>query len=161
MRTGYLFLPLLLLTGCFFKTYHPVREFDLVCQPLTAKQSYNLLEFRNNSTSGRRLQIRTSSGELKKDPYCLWALPPGELIPRAINSAMPSEGNAIDVAGNINRFEVDEKTQKMLLSGTFRVRGISHRFDIAIPLTHITPETIVQAAGKAADALAAEIVKVK
>ena len=161
MRIGILLLPLLLLSGCLGGSYRTIREFDISCRPLTGEKGFYLREFRNESTSGRKMQFRSAAGELFRDPYCLWALPPEALIPRAVNSAMPKVDRRTDVSGKLFRFEVDKKEMKLLLSGSFEINKCSRCFDIAVPVEKLTPEAIVRAAGKAADELAAAIMKVK
>ena len=158
VRAAYLLLPLFLLGGCFFESYRPVREFDLTCPEIKNEKNIRLQEFRNNSTSGRRMQLRAASGELSRDPYCQWALPPGELIPRAINRALKNSGTAVEkVSGSICCFEVDREKKVLELSGEFSLNGISRSFSVTEPVSALNAESVVQAANRAVGKLAEEI----
>lgn len=80
-------LAVLLFSGCFFESYRPVGEFDLTLEKAEKTgRALRMLEFRNDSTAGSRMQSRDASGRVIRDPYNRWALPPEQLVARRVES---------------------------------------------------------------------------
>src|SRR5690606_13441677 len=83
---------LFLACGCVFESYRPVTEFDLtVHEPVKTAREVRVLEFRNDSTAGIRLQSCEKNGRVIRYPYNSWALPPGQLVARALNLTLRPE----------------------------------------------------------------------
>jgi len=156
-------LVLFLLSGCVFESYRPVAEFDLVSgKPVETARELRVLEFRNDSTAGIRLQSREKTGRVIRDPYNSWALPPGQLIARALNLVLrPEKGAAgpVAVAGVLEVFEVDAADRAFRLAGSWSPRegGRSFRFDFSVPIEGDSAETAALAAGVAVRELAEEL----
>lgn len=62
---------LLFLAGCVFEPYRETARFDLTVVPTEAApvRPVMVLELRNDSSSGLRIQSRAASGEVIGDPY--------------------------------------------------------------------------------------------
>jgi len=168
MRKNPLFLSacplLLLLCGCVFESYRPVNEFDLVPgKPVETARELRILEFRNDSTAGVRLQSREESGRVVRDPYNSWALPPGQLIARTLNLALrPAKGGAAEpvvVEGTLEVFELDAAARNFRLAGSWAPQAGNKRFlfDFSVPVEGNSAESTAQAAAAAARLLAEQI----
>ena len=120
-----------------------------------------VLELRNDSSSGLRIQSRAASGEVIGDPYNQWVLPPGELVSRALNLALLRDGaqNPLPLSGSIERFEVDRAERLFRFSGFYAVAGTGkmRRFEIATPVTGDGAEQVASAASAAVAELARRI----
>lgn len=157
-------LPAVLLTGCVFKSYRPVTEFDLVAGSTEPPaRALRVLEFRNDSSSGSRLQWRDSSGRVIRDPYNKWVLPPEQLIARTLNLALrqPDVESAIPipVAGTIEVFEVDGPELVFRFEGSWTLPGDARefRFHFAVPVEEESAEAVALAAGEAVRLLAEQL----
>lgn len=156
-------LILLLSSGCVFESYRPVAEFDLtVFEPVETAREVRVLEFRNDSTSGIRLQSREKNGRVVRDPYNSWALPPGQLIARALNLALRPENaerKSMVVTGTIEVFEFDAGTQAFRLAGSWSSpeHNRSRRFDWSVAVKGDSAEATASAASEAVRKLAEEI----
>ena len=157
-------LPVLLLSGCMFESYRPVAEFDLVAGPTEPPaRALRILEFRNNSTAGSRLQWRDSSGRVIRAPYNKWILPPEQLVARTLNLALrqPDEKSAtpIPIAGTLDVFEVDGATYKFLLEGSWKLPDDDREFPFscAVPVEEDSASAVARAAAEAVRLLAGQI----
>ena len=157
-------LPVILLAGCVFNSYRPVAEFDLVAgraEPPAC--ALRILEFRNNSTSGSRLQWRDPSGRVFRDPYNKWVLPPEQLVARALNLALqkPDEQSAVPVPveGTLDVFEVDGAEHLFRLAGCWKRPGDNRefRFSFAVPVEEDSADAVARAAGEAVKLLAGQL----
>lgn len=154
---------LLFLAGCVFEPYRETARFDLTVVPTEAApvRPVMVLELRNDSSSGLRIQSRAASGEVIGDPYNQWVLPPGELVSRALNLALLRDGaqNPLPLSGSIERFEVDRAEQLFRFSGFYAVAGTGkmRRFEIATPVTGDGAEQVASAASAAVAELARRI----
>ena len=154
---------LFLACGCVFESYRPVAEFDLtVNEPVTTAREVRVLEFRNDSTAGIRLQSCEKNGRVIRDPYNSWALPPGQLVARALNLTLwpeKAEGKPVVVSGSLEVFEFDARTQSFRLAGSWSFSGDnrSRRFDYSIPVKGNSPEVTASTASAAVRKLAEEI----
>lgn len=155
---------LLLLCGCVFESYRPVNEFDLVSgKPVETVRELRILEFRNDSTAGVRLQSREGTGRVVRDPYNSWALPPGQLVARTLNLALlPARGSAagpVIVEGAIEVFEIDAASRSFRLAGSWSPQGSGNRFrfDFSVPVEGDSAESAALAAGAAVRLLAEQI----
>lgn len=153
----------LLLAGCFFESYRPVGEFDLPFgEPVEVLHPVSVLEFRNDSTSGIRLQSRESSGRVVRDPYNLWVLPPGQLVARTLNLALPAEkdGEApLFITGTLEVFEMESDRKIFRLAGSWSPpqSDKSFRFDLSAPVDGDSGEATARAAAAAVRQLAEQI----
>jgi len=167
MKTNPLFfsacLILFLASGCVFEPYRPVAEFDLVLrEQIETAREVRVLEFRNDSTAGIRLQSCDQNGRVIRDPYNSWALPPGQLVARALNLVLhpaKTEGKPVVVSGALEVFEVDAGTQSFRLAGSWSVPGEKqiHRFDYSAAVNGDSAEATASAAAAAVRKLAEEI----
>ena len=116
-------LAVLLFSGCFFESYRPVGEFDLTLEKAEKTgRALRMLEFRNDSTAGSRMQSRDASGRVIRDPYNRWALPPEQLVARALNLALRPDSESavpVPVAGTLEVFEVDSARKEFRLAGSW------------------------------------------
>jgi len=167
MKTKLLFfsacLILFLGSGCVFEPYRPVAEFDLaVYEPVETAREVRVLEFRNDSTAGIHLQACEKNGRVIRDPYNSWALPPGQLVARALNLTLrpeKAEGKPVVVSGTLEVFEFNAGTQSFRLAGSWSSseHNRSHRFDYSIPVEGNSAEVTASAASAAVRTLAEEI----
>ena len=155
------FLAVTLLTGCVFESYRPVAEFDLVTGEVEPPVcALRVLEFRNNSTSGIRLQWRDPSGRVIRDPYNKWVLPPEQLVARALNLALqrPDEPSAVplSIEGTLDMFEVDGSVHQFRLAGSWKLPRDDRefRFSFAVPVEEESAEGVARAAAEAVRLLA-------
>ena len=155
---------LLLLCGCVFESYRPVGKFDLpVGEPERTARPVRVLEFRNDSTAGIRLQACDRTGRVIRDPYNSWALPPGQLVARALNlSLRPIAETAAPVllTGTLEVFEVDAARNEFRMAGYWSPLGdedASFRFDEIVAVNGDTAEATARAAGIAVGRLAMRI----
>ena len=167
MKTKLLFfsacLILFLGSGCVFEPYRPVAEFDLaVYEPVETAREVRVLEFRNDSTAGIHLQACEKNGRVIRDPYNSWALPPGQLVARALSLTLrpeKAEGKPVVVSGTLEVFEFNAGTQSFRLAGSWSSseHNRSHRFDYSIPVEGNSAEVTASAASAAVRTLAEEI----
>lgn len=158
------FLAVTLLAGCVFESYRPVAEFDLVTGEVEPPVcALRILEFRNNSTSGIRLQWRDPSGRVIRDPYNKWVLPPEQLVARALNLALlrPDEQSVtpLPVEGTLEEFEVDGSAHQFRLTGSWKPpRGDREfRFSFSVPVEEDSADAVARAAGEAVRRLAGQL----
>lgn len=153
----------LLAAGCFFEPYRPVVEFDLPPgEPVEIQCPVSVLEFRNDSTSGMRIQGLEPSGRVVRDPYNLWVLPPGQLVSRALNLSLAAKkkgATPLFVSGAVEVFEVDEERKAFRLAGCWFPPGSDSgtRFDFSVPVEGDSAEATVRAAAAAVRQLAEQI----
>ena len=157
-------IPVILFSGCVFESYRPVAEFDLPAgRAEPPARAMRILEFRNNSTAGSRLQSRDASGRVIRDPYNKWILPPEQLVARALNLALQQadEKSAVPVpvAGELDVFEVDASEHVFRLSGSWSLPRDERefRFSFATPIEGDSAEAVAQAAGDAVRLLAEQL----
>ena len=157
-------LSAVLLGGCVFKSYRPVAEFDLVAGPVEPPaRALRILEFRNDSSSGSRLQWRDPSGRVIRDPYNKWVLPPEQLVARALNLALlrPDEQSVtpLPVEGTLEEFEVDGSAHQFRLTGSWKPpRGDREfRFSFSVPVEEDSADAVARAAGEAVRRLAGQL----
>jgi len=155
---------LLLLCGCVFESYRPVGKFDLpIGEPERTARPVRVFEFRNDSTAGIRFQACDRTGRVTRDPYNSWALPPGQLVARALNLSMrPAAETAAPVLliGTLEVFEVDSARKVFRLAGHWSPLDdddVIFRFDETVPVIGDTAEATAQAAGAAVRRLATRI----
>ena len=146
---------LLLLAGCIFRDTPETAYFDLPLPEAAAIRPDRIpvvvSEFRNESGSGVRFQLRRGS-RIEADPANKWVLPPGALLTRSLTQSLAARPDERRVSGTLLRFEADLERGRFLLAGTYRI-------DEAAPLpfayeepfgTAPTPAEIVEAAEFAA-----------
>lgn len=157
-------LTAILLAGCVFKSYRPVAEFDLTAGKVEPPaQALRVQEFRNNSTSGIRLQVRDASGQVVRDPYNKWVLPPEQLVARALNLALqqPDAASAVPVPidGTLDVFEIDGAEHKFLLAGSWKLPRDDRefRFSFAVPVEGESADAAARAASEAVRLLAGQL----
>ena len=153
-------LAVLLFSGCFFESYRPVGEFDLTLEKAEKTgRALRMLEFRNDSTAGSRMQSRDASGRVIRDPYHRWALPPEQLVARALNLALRPDSESavpVPVAGTLEVFEVDSARKEFRLAGSWSLPDDRRefRFDFSVPVEEDSAEAVARAAGVAVGRLA-------
>ncbi len=153
---------LIFATGCVFAPYQSTACFDLTIAPIdfAPPQPVIMLEMRNDSSSGLRIQSRSTTGKIITDPYSQWVIPPGELVPRALNHTLLRDGvkNPIPLSGSIDRFEAEQQNQKFWLCGFYgKVGSTTRRFEISVPINGSKTEDTVAAASVAVAELAKRI----
>ncbi len=154
---------LLFLAGCLFEPYRATARFDLTVAPTETAPArpVMVLELRNDSSSGLRIQSRAASGEVIGDPYNQWVLPPGELVSRALNLALLRDGiqNPLPLSGSIERFEVDRPERLFRFNGFYAAAGTGkvRRFEITAPVAGDGAEQVASAASAAVTELARRI----
>ncbi len=147
--------------GCLFEPYQESARFDLTVMKLQELPAgpVTVAEFRNNSSSGQRIQFRNkTTGQVTTDPYNSWVLPPGELLARALTLSLNSgseSGEGRLVKGALEVFEV-VLPHTFRLAGKFRCDGSErfYRFDIEVPVEEDSASGVAAAASVAAGKLA-------
>ena len=156
--------------GCVFKEYRETAEYDLApAAAPTVVRNISVMEFRNESTSGPRMQRLLASGQVERDPYNRWVLEPGELVGRGLNSRFDREKSSaaprLLVRGKLRVFEYDAAGKCFRLAGAFCV-GEADKFggtpeyidfDIRVPQQEFAPARIAAAASIAVTELALRI----
>ncbi len=152
---------LTLFCGCLFEPYRETLQYDLVVQPVAPapKQPMQVLEFRNDSSAGLRMQQRFAGGQVVTDPYCRWILSPGALVSRALNTALalPGVSEPRAIGGTIEIFEVDARAKLFRFAGTVYQAPDARRtirFDLSAPLADDSAEAIAAAAAETVRRLA-------
>ncbi len=152
---------LFLFSGCLFESYRPVMEYDLPAgEAVTTSGDLSVMEFRNDSTAGVRLQFREASGQVVRDPYHFWALPPGQLVSLALNRALTPEGagGVRYLTGTLDVFEVDAVKNVFQFAGSWgELDRERFRFDFSVPVKDRSAEETARAAGVALRQLAERI----
>ena len=137
--------------GCFFEPYREVVRDDLpvtreIATPLAAQ------EFTDLSGAGTAYRIVAPDGRVTDDADCKWILPPGELVPRALNRCFRGEGSR-RLTGAIDTFAESEGA--FVCAGTFRIGGETRRLRFTAPVAEPTPAARAQAAARCVEMLAA------
>ena len=151
--------------GCLFEPYRESVRFDPVVAPAEKPVTgvpVAVAEFRNNSSSGTRMQFRDASGTVATDPYNSWILPPGELAARALTRALNTgkeTGEPRFVNGVLETFEVQTPERVFHLAGAFSTDGGEHftRFDFCERVEGDSASAVSAAAAAAIGKLAEEI----
>lgn len=161
------------LSGCVFLPYEQPNRFDLDVKVdgKAVKPAGRIVvrEFSNRSGAGTPMQLRASGGRIFTDSGNKWALPPEELVPRAVNLALPPpaapDAKVVGVDGSLTVFEASLADKKFILAGSFTAPrpdgapGIEEFFRIETPLAGSEPEAIAKAAAEAVSLLAAKILQ--
>lgn len=163
--TGAVLAALMTVGGCLFEPYRESTRFDPVVAPAETPVvgvPVAVAEFRNNSSSGVRMQFRDASGTVTTDPYNSWILPPGELAARALTQALNTgreTGEPRFVNGALVTFEVRTPERVFHLAGAFSTDGGRRftRFDIAERVEGDSASAVSAAAAAAIGKLAKEI----
>lgn len=156
----------LVLCGCIWEPYHETTYYDLNCAKIVTAQKdapqIYVVEFENLTNAESRMQMRFDNGRIVTDSYAKWILPPGELIPRALNELFVNAkltGAERRISGRLFKFEADNTERVFNLTGTWKFEGSKQyqTFEIKTPLDDYTPKQISKAASSAVEKLATEI----
>ncbi len=156
----------LCVSGCVdLEPYHEMTKYDLFCDRVDGKtpETLYVTELRDLTGGDCRMQIRHADGHMAAVPGAKWVLPPGTLVARTLNEALPEAAPNAPVRrinGTIMRFEGNLSNRTFVLSGNWR-RANSGKivpFHIAVPLTGTTPAAMTAAASNAVMRLAETII---
>ncbi|MBO5762520.1 MAG: membrane integrity-associated transporter subunit PqiC [Lentisphaeria bacterium] len=158
-------LALLLTGGCVWESYREVKRYDLAIPQVSASVRIEAAEFQNRTGAGTNFVFRMADHRIAEDPDAKWILSPGELIPRALNSAFPARKIQLKeyrITGEVDRFGADTGKGEFVFSGTFRIFDqeneiLKERFRFVESLAVQTPEAYVEAASRTVEALARRI----
>ncbi|MDR0931461.1 MAG: PqiC family protein [Victivallales bacterium] len=157
-------ISVILLSGCVFKSYYPVAEFDLPAVKVDSPAfAMHIMEFRNNSISGSRFQARDASGQVFSDPYNKWVLPPEQLIARTLNLTLQhperKSETRIPITGELDIFNVESATKTFRFAGSWSPTYTKreYQFDFSVPLKGDSPLALVEAAREAVGKLAQQL----
>ncbi len=153
---------LLLTAGCLFAPYRETECYDLDLKPVLKNPvRIEAYEFQNLSGAGSLMQVKENGGLILNDPDRRWLLPPGELVPHAINLKQDRTGDAkvVQVTGAIEIFQVDRVKRAFVFAGWWQLRTeidpAKHFFRIEIPMSPEHPDgaTAARAASEALEQL--------